>query len=47
MSPIPLPSTNANMCAYFGGLFHHSMAEMTNTKNGKAKMHAMLLNKMD
>jgi hypothetical protein len=47
MSPNPLPCTDINECASLGGLLHHPMAKMTNTKNGKAKIHAMLLCPMD
>jgi hypothetical protein len=43
----PLPCTDTNGCKPFGGLFHHPMVEMTNTMNGRAKMHAKQLCKMD
>jgi hypothetical protein len=47
MSPNYLPSINANKREYLGGLSHHPMVEMTNTKNGRTKMHAKLLCQMD
>ncbi len=47
MSPNPQPCTNANGCASCGGLSRYLMVEMTNTKNGRAKMHAKLLCWMD
>jgi len=43
VSPNSLPCIDANGCEYLCGLSHHPMVEMTNTKNGKAKMHAKLL----
>jgi hypothetical protein len=42
-----LPCTNANGCEYLNDLFHHLVVEMTNIKNGRAKMHAKLLRQMD
>ncbi len=42
-----LPCIDANGHEYLGGLFHHLVGEMTNTKNGRAKMHAKLLCQMD
>ncbi len=48
MFPNPLPCIDANKRMFLGGLFHHlDMAEMINTKNGKVKIHAMLLYQMD
>jgi hypothetical protein len=47
MSSNSLPCIDVNGCEYLGGLTHHPMAEMTNTKNGRAKMHAKLLCWMD
>jgi len=47
MSPNPLPCTNANGCVSRGGLSHHLVVEMTDTKNGRAKMHVKLLCWMD
>jgi len=32
---------------FLSDLSHHTMAEMTNTKNGRAKMHAKLLCRMN
>jgi hypothetical protein len=32
--------------AFLGGLYHHFVAKTTNTKNGRAKMHAKLLSQM-
>jgi hypothetical protein len=43
ISPNSLPCINANGCEYLGGLSQHPMVKMTNTKNGRAKMHAKLL----
>jgi hypothetical protein len=43
MFPNFLPYIDVNGCEYLGGLFHHPMAEMTNIKNGRTKMHAKLL----
>ncbi len=43
MSPNSLTCIDPNGCEYLGGLCHHPMAEMTNTKNGRTKMHANLL----
>jgi hypothetical protein len=43
MSPNSLPRIDANGCEYHGGLSCHPMVEMTNTKNGRSKMHAKLL----
>jgi len=43
----PLPCTHANGHESLGGFSHHPMAEKTNTKNGRAKMHAKLLCQMD
>jgi len=43
MSPNSLPCIDVNGCEYLDGLFHHPMAEMTNTSNRRAKMHAKLL----
>jgi hypothetical protein len=43
MSPNFLPCIDVNGCEYLRGLSHHLMAKMTNTKNGRAKMHAKLL----
>jgi hypothetical protein len=37
MSPNSLPRIGANGCEHLGGLSHHPMAEMTNTKNEKNK----------
>ncbi len=47
MSPSPLPCIDANRHEFLGGLSHHHVVKMTNTKNGKAKMHAKLLYQMD
>jgi hypothetical protein len=47
MSPNPLPCTNANDSEFFGGFSQHPMMEMTNTKNGRTKMHVKLLCQMD
>ncbi len=47
MSPNSLPFIDVNGCEYLRALCHHPMAEMTNTKNGRAKMHAKLLCQMD
>jgi hypothetical protein len=41
--PIPRHVSMQNGCEYLGGFSHHPMVEMTNTKNGRAKMHAKLL----
>ncbi len=43
MSPNPLPCTDTNRHKSPYGLSHHLVAKKTNTKNGKAKMHAKLL----
>ena len=43
MFPNSLPYIDVNGCEYLGGLSHHPMVDMTNTKNGRAKMHAKLL----
>jgi hypothetical protein len=47
MFPSPLPCIDTNRHASLGGLFHHLMAEMTSTKNGRAKMNVKLLCRMD
>jgi hypothetical protein len=47
MSPNPLPCTDTNKRTSICGLSHHPMVEMTNTKNGRIKMHAKLLCWMD
>ncbi len=47
MCPNSLPCIDVNGCEYLGGLSHHPMVEMTNTKNGRTKMHAKLLCQMD
>ncbi len=47
MCPNSLPCIDVNGCEYLGGLSHHPMVEMTNTKNGKTNMHAKLLCQMD
>jgi len=39
MFPNSLPYIDVNMCEYLGGLSHHPMAKMTNTKNGRVKVH--------
>jgi hypothetical protein len=38
-----LPCIDVIGCEYLGGLSHHPMVEMKNTKNRRAKMHANLL----
>jgi hypothetical protein len=43
MSLNSLPCIDVNGCEYLGSLSHHPMAETTNTKNGRTKMHAKLL----
>ncbi len=43
MFPDSLPCIDVNGCEYLGGLFHRPMAKMTNTMNGRTKMHAKLL----
>jgi hypothetical protein len=43
MSLRPLPCTNANGHESLSGVSHHLMVKKTNTKNGRAKMHAKLL----
>ncbi len=47
MFPNPLPCMNANGCEFFSSLSHHPVAKMTNTKNGRPKMHAKLLCQMN
>jgi len=47
MSPNPLTYTDANGRNSLGGLSHHLVAKMTNTKNGRAKLHTKLLCQMD
>jgi hypothetical protein len=47
MFPSYLSCINTNNSEYIGGLSHHPMVEMTNTKNGRTKMHAKLLCQMD
>ncbi len=43
MSPSPLSCTDAKKHEYLSVLFHHLVAEKTNTGNGRAKMHVKLL----
>jgi len=40
MFPSPLPCIDINVHKTVDGLFHHLVAEMTNTRNGRTKMHA-------
>ncbi len=47
MSPNSSPCIDANGCEYLGGFSHHPMAKMTNTKNGRTKMHSKLLCQMN
>jgi len=47
MSPSSLLCINANERVSLGDLSHHPMVEMTNTKNGRAKMHVKILCWMD
>jgi hypothetical protein len=47
MSLNPLPCIDANKRKSLGGLSHHPVAEIKNTTNGRARMHAKLLYPMD